>query len=205
MGLKKWVDSWQQTNYLEIRNVIAEKNNVKMENIDLTWLGPGKLDDEFHCRYCGIRKLSTSGKYNIVSHYSNKKHVELAQLSKTSQMFFNNAAPSPISKISTVVPSNSDVEHIVASTSNKVAEQKQLFRSAFDAFTNKDASVAEILWTLHIVDSNMSINSNQNAVSLQQRMYPDSVIAKNVKLSKYIQIIYYFFDNSEDVAIGYSA
>lgn len=48
--------------------------------------------------------------------------------------------------------------------------------------------VTEIRWTLHVAETNISINANKDVATIMKLMFPESKIAENLKLSEY-----YFF------------
>ena len=51
-------------------------------------------------------------------------------------------------------------------------------------FNQKAVNKAEILWILYVVNQNLSLNSTNDIKLVMQEMFPDSQIAKHIKLAK---------------------
>ena len=71
-----------------------------------------------------------------------------------------------------------------------------LMRQPSIFYLTPQVKTTEILWTIDIVASNNSFNSNDEKVSTLQRMFPDSEIAQNMtagrkKLSYLLNQLFY--------------
>lgn len=122
----------------------------------------------FFCKICGKKcSLSNMGRQAIVSHINSGVHKKNCNIVKEN------------CKIVDILPSHSLMIH-----GNDKTIEKNEERSIVNLF-NRDPNIskAEIMWTMHIIENNGSMNSCNKTIPIFKLMFTDSEIAKKMQLS----------------------
>ena len=127
------------------------------------------------------------GEAALTSHMDGKKHKQLMDTRKKSILLFSWTAPKTqecaTSGTSGTVALSSEGSTATIDSGTSGPTPIPSVRSSkpvtMDSYVTKsDTLSAEIYWTLHVVTSHSSYNSSEGSGALFQKMFTDSVIAK---------------------------
>ncbi|XP_072157389.1 uncharacterized protein [Bemisia tabaci] len=150
--------------------------------------------NEARCSLCrSVFVLGNMGKRALRSHQEGKKHklaVLNAKSSASLKCFYKSTTSSIITSESheppiTLTPSNDNPPSVPSSTDISKLSVEITPRGLQSFVLKNSISDAEILSCLqYVMTPNLSMRSMENIVKLDARKYPDSEIAKKVKLSR---------------------
>jgi hypothetical protein len=132
------------------------------------------------CHSCNTTfSLSNMGRGALVSHENGSKHKNIMALQKKQQ---------PISQMFVI---QQEVPHVTSTRASEVSERIEVpsprineTGSGNPPFVIADATTkAELLWAMKTVVSHSSFNSADGSAELLANMFPDSQIAKNMKIA----------------------
>ena len=145
------------------------------------------------CKACSKTfDVSNMGEAAVTSHMEGKKHKQALQIRKSSTLLSAWAAPKNAKDVNHATTGNADG---TGASSNPEPTTSVENRSSglipsgknrtMDSFVTKsDTLSSEITWCLHVVTSHSSFRSSDGTGGLFQRMFPDSVIAKEFTCGK---------------------
>lgn len=145
-------------------------------------------DDKYSakCKLClKTFSLSNMGRRAVTSHKSSGKHMQLEGVtSKITPMkaFLKSSSPvqSESSKISQNCDSQINTTEVIQTNTTNANKCTTLDRFKL----REEVTQAEILWCINTVIHHKSYRNAESSVSLFSRMFPDSQIAKEMKLHK---------------------
>ena len=146
------------------------QNSWLEEDIFKDYLASVKGDvHSFRCKACQrTLSLSTSGRSAVKEHFEGQKHEKIVAQRAN---FFSKSTQQAITVCLNRTASTSSASANPQPTLDHLIEQTGV-------------TTAEILWTLQAVMSGYSINSCDDVVELFTKMFPDSDIAKKMKLGR---------------------
>lgn len=126
------------------------------------WLMRDEDQHKARCSLCCKSfDISNMGEAALTSHGKSKKHMDLLKSSSLSvKNFFHNASSSTSNEGKVTNPPKNQ-------SSNSILQ-----------VAGNDVLSAEILWALKVITSHFSYNSCKDINLLMQKMFPDSIIAK---------------------------
>ena len=150
----------QKTKFADVWLQSTDSNGDRVSE----WCRKGK--DEYHgyCCFCNVDiKCDNGGKVQLLKHCTQKKHKEARKHAKDKSQ----------AKLTSFTVSHSE------GPSTSVSEPRPI-----GIFTTNDATLeAQILWLAKVASCNYSLHSTDHIGDLFTKMFPDSKIAENFKLS----------------------
>ena len=139
--------------------------------------------------------ISNVGEAALTSHMESKKHRLANEIRKKSTSISAWAAPKKAQEVCATSASSSVNEAGTSNTRQSTSSVKirsddpipsvRSSRGALDSFVTKsDTLSVEITWCLHLVITHSSHRSNEKTDELFEKIFPDSVIAKEFACGK---------------------
>ena len=145
------------------------------KDINIVHMGFGALNQHVekqrHKGFAGhLSKSKTEEKTKTDVHMKEAKQIEEKSTQKVTREFFMKKSDKPSHNLDLLQDTEAEPGQTVATGQQVVWSIKQM------------AARAEIIATLHFAAQNLSFSSSQNLSILYQQQFPDSVIARNVKI-----------------------
>lgn len=146
-----------------------------------------------HCKVCNTNMvLSNMGKKALESHMLSKKHITIQNLKDSNKPLFEKSnGPSISSSFSTsqnveISRTDTDATDAVQIKSKVLSQARENLKSTgMISYLEKDnVTKAEVVWCLKSVLYHNSLRDIESSVSTMKLLFPDSKIAKSLKLSK---------------------
>ncbi|XP_043468991.1 uncharacterized protein LOC122503272 [Leptopilina heterotoma] len=140
--------------------------------VEFPWVEQDKRPFYALCTMCNKSfTFESMGRSALTSHTKSKKHKDLMDIARKTV---------PISNSVVTKPSEPSSQ-----TSSSISLNNRLSQHLLDSHLTKDTvTEAEILWCIETVMTHTSLRSAESNVLLFKRMFPDSEIAKSLKLHK---------------------